>query len=143
MDEPILQPKSLNIVRRRIYSTRPTPAPLSETLSLERKISIAITKELNKCGCSAPTNLQIQVNPTTRTVSLTTPPTVESSEYINYLAPMTAALKSVIPEALQDYTEFRQAPTETQVIIHGIAVAPTNNDAETLSSIIKESLSIG
>ena len=56
---------------------------------------------------------------------------------------MTAALKSVVPEALQDYTEFRQAPTEIQVIIHGIAVAPTNNDAETLSLIIKESLSIG
>ena len=143
MDDPILQPKSLNIAKRRIYSTRRTPTPLSEALSLEPKISIAITKELRKCGCSAPTNLQIQVNPTTGTVSLTTPPTVESSEYINYLAPMTAALKSLVPEALRDYTEFRQAPTETQVIIHGIAVAPTNNDAETLSSIIKESLSIG
>ena len=67
---------------------------------------------------------------------------VESSEYISYLVPITTALKSVVPETLRDYTEFRQAPTETQVIIYGIAVAPTNNDSETLSSIIKESLSI-
>ena len=71
-DDPVLQPKSLNIGGRRIYSTRPIAAPLSEALSLEPKRSIPITKELRKCGCSAPTNLQIQVIPTTGTVSLTT-----------------------------------------------------------------------
>ena len=71
------------------------------------------------------------------------PSLVESSEYIDYLTPMTAALKSVVPQTLRDYAEFRQASTETQVIIHGIVVAPTRDNAETLSFIIKDCLSIG
>ena len=71
------------------------------------------------------------------------PSLVEFSEYIAYFAPMTAALKSVVPETLRDYAEFRQASTETQIIIYGIVVAPTKNNAETLSLIIKECLSIG
>ena len=67
---------------------------------------------------------------------------VEASEYANYLVPMTAALKSALPEILREYAVFRRAPTETQVIIHDIAVKPTANNPKTLSSIVKESLSV-
>ena len=143
MDDLVLQPKSLNIAQRRICSTSLTPAPLREALSLEPKIIIAITKELRKCDCLVPTNLQIQVSPDTGTVFLTTAHKLESSEYINYPAPIMAALKSVMPKALRNYKEFREAPIGTQVIMHRITVAPTNNDTKTLSSKIKESLSIG
>ena len=140
---PVLQPKSLNIARRRIYSTRATPTPTPEALNLEPRISIALTKELKKCGCSAPANLQVQVNPTTGTISLTATPTIEASQYENYLKPITVAVIATLPETVRDYTKFRLAPTTTDVVIHGIAVAPTANDPETLASIMKESLQVG
>lgn len=120
-----------------------TPTPLLEALSLEPNISVALAKELKKCGCSAPTNLQIQIHSTTSIVSLTTPPTVESSEYNNYVAPMTAALLGAIPESLRNYTEFRQTPIVTPVVIHNISLASTTNDPETLKSIMKECQYIG
>ncbi|PWW75878.1 hypothetical protein C7212DRAFT_364018 [Tuber magnatum] len=86
------QPKALNTACRRIYATRKDPAPLADSAKLEANISVAIAKELQKCGYTAPTNLQIQINPNSGTVSLTTLPTVDSKAYENYLAPMSMAL---------------------------------------------------
>ena len=65
--------KNTMIAKRRIYPTRATPKPLAESMKLEPKISITITKELQKCGCSAPTNLLIQINLINGTISLTNP----------------------------------------------------------------------
>jgi len=72
------RPKTIIIARRRINPTRATPIPLPNSARLELQISIVIAKELRKCGCSAPTSLRIQINATTVTVSLTTPPGAES-----------------------------------------------------------------
>jgi len=72
--------KNTRIVKRGIYATRATPAPLHKASKLEPKISISITKELQKCGCSASSNLQIQINSTNSTVSLTTAPGIQAVE---------------------------------------------------------------
>jgi len=90
-------PKRITIARRRIYATCATPIPRPNSAKLEPQISIAIAKELQKCRCSAPTNLQIEINATTGTVSLTTPLGAESIEYTSCLAPKTTALKAVLP----------------------------------------------
>jgi len=125
------------------HASHTTPIPLPNSAKLELQISIAIAKELQKCGCSAPTNLQIQINVTTSTVSLTTPPGAELIEYTSYLAPMTMALNAVLPEGLQDYMEFRRAPTHSQVVIHGLSLEATSNDEETMLSVMKNSLFVG
>jgi len=140
---PAACPKTITIARRRIYATHATPIPLPNLARLQPQISIAIAKELQKCGCSAPTNLQIQINATTSTVSLTTPPGAESIEYTSYLAPMTTALNAVLPESSQDYMEFRRAPTDSQVVIHGLAREATSDEEETMLSVMKESLFVG
>jgi len=140
---PAARPKTITIARRRIYATRATPIPLHNSARLEPQISIAIAKELQKCGCSAPTNLQIQINATTGTVSLTTLPGAESIEYTSYLAPMTTALNAVLPEGSQDYMEFRRGPTDSEVVIHGLALEATSNNEETMLSVMKESLFVG
>jgi len=140
---PAALPKTITIARRRIYATRATPIPLPNSAKLEPHISIAIAKEVQKCGCSAPTNLQIQINATTGTVSLTTSPGSESIEYTRYLAPMTTAMNAVLPEGSQDYMEFRRAPTDSQVVIHGLSLDATSNDEETMLSVMKESLFVG
>jgi len=139
----VSRPKNTTIAKRRIYATWATPAQLPEASKLETKISTAITKELQKCGCSAPTNLQIQINPTNGTVSLTTAPGTEAAEYMNYLAPMTTALSATLPEAARDYKEFKRAPTDTQVVIHGISLEATSNEAGSLYTVMKESLFLG
>ena len=139
----VVRRKTVTIARRRIYATPATPTPLPNSAKLEPQISITIAKELKKCGCSAPTNLQIQINATTGTVSLTTPPGAESIEYTNFLTPMTTALNVVLPEDSQDYMEFRRAPTDSQVVIHGLSLEATSNDAETMLSVMKESLFVG
>jgi len=46
--------KNATIAKRRIYTTRAMPAPLPEASKLKPKISMAITKELQKCECSVP-----------------------------------------------------------------------------------------
>jgi len=140
---PAARQKTITIARRPIYATRATPIPLPNLAKLEPQISIAIAKELQKCGCPAPTKLQIQINATTGTVSLTTPPGSESIEYTSYLAPMTTALNAVLPEGSLDYMEFRRAPTDSQVVIHGLSLEATSNDEETLLSVMKESLFVG
>ena len=117
--------------------------PLPNSAKLEPQISITITKELQKCGCSAPTNLQIQINATTGTVSLMTPPGAASIEYTKYLTPMTTALNAVLLEGLQDYMEFRRGPTDSQVVIHKLFLEATSNNQETMLSVMKESLFVG
>jgi len=62
---PAGYPKTVMIARRHVYTTRATPIPLPNSAKLELQISIAIAKELQKWGYSAPTNLQIQNNATT------------------------------------------------------------------------------
>jgi len=140
---PAARPKTIPIARRCIYATRARPIPLPNSAKLELQISKAIAKELQKCGCSAPTNLQIQINATIGTVSLTNPPGSESVEYTSYLAPMTAALNAELPEGSQDYMEFRRAPTDSQVVIHRLSLEATSNDKETMLSVMKESLFVG
>ena len=137
------RPKTITIVRRCIYATRATPIPLPNSARLKPQISIAIAKELQKCGCSASTNLQMQINATTSTVSLTTPPGAESIKYTSHLAPMTTALNTVLPEGSQDCMEFRRAPTDSPVVIHELPLEVTSNDEETLLSVMKKSLFIG
>ena len=141
--QPAPRPKTITIARRRIYGTRATPIPLPNSAKLEPQINIAIAKELQKWECSAPTILQIQINATTGTVSLTTPPGSELVKYTSYLAPMTTALNAVLPEGSQDYMEFRRAPTNSQVVIHGLSLEATSNDEETMLSVMKESLFVG
>jgi len=139
----VSRPKNTTIAKRQIYATRATPAPLPQAPKLEPKISMAITKELQKCGCSAPTNLQIQINPTNGTLSLSTAPGTEADEYTNYLAPMTTALSATLPEAATDHKEFKRAPTDTQVLIHGISLEATSNEEDSLYTVMKESLFLG
>jgi len=103
----IFRPKNATSGKRRIDATRAMPAPVPEASKLHPKINMAITKELQKCGCSAPTNLQIQINPTNGTVSLNTVPGTKPAEYMNYLAPMTTALSVTLREAARDYKEFK------------------------------------
>ena len=134
----------MTIAKRRIYGTRITPKPLADSSKLEPKISIAITKVLQKCGCSVPTNLEIQINSINRTISLTTPSGTKATEYTNYyLAPMTAALTATLPEDAKDYKEFRRGPTDTQVVIHDISLKATSNEDDILYPVMKESLYIG
>jgi len=64
----------------------------------------------------------------------------DSIEYSNYLTPTTTALNAVLPESSQDYMEFRRAPTDSQVGIHGLSLEATSNDEETMLSAMKESL---
>jgi len=104
---------------------------------------MAITKQLQKCRCSAPTNLQIQINPTNGTVSLTTAHGTKATEYMNYLEPMTTALSATLPEAARDYKEFKRAPTDTQVVIHRISLEATSNKEDSLYTVMKESLFLG
>jgi len=80
------------------------------------------------------------MNSTTGTISLMTPLEAGSVKYTSYLALMTTALNATLPEGLQDYMEFRRAPTDSQVIIHEISLEATSNDDETLLSVMKESL---
>jgi len=53
---------------------------------------------------------------------------------------MTTALNAVLPEGSQDYMEFRRARTDSQVVIHGLALEATSQDEETMLSVMKESL---
>jgi len=39
--------------------------------------------------------------------------------------------------------EFRRTPTDSQVVIHGLALEATSNDEETLRSVMKESVFVG
>jgi len=139
----VSRPKNTTIAKRRMYPARATPAPLPEASKLKPKISMAITKELQKCGCSGPTNLQIQINPTNGSVSLTTAPSTEAAKYMNYLAPMTIALSATLPEAARDSKEFKRAPTDTQVVIYGISHEATSNEEDSLYTVMKESLFLG
>ena len=56
---------------------------------------------------------------------------------------MTTALNAVLPEGSQDYMEFRRAPTDSQVVIHGLSLEATSNEEETMLSFMKESLFVG
>jgi len=56
---------------------------------------------------------------------------------------MTTALNAVLPEGAHDCIEFRRAPTDSQVVIHGLALKATSNDEETMLSVMKESLFVG
>ena len=101
--------KTVTIGRRCIYATCTIRIPRPNLAKLEPRIRITIVKELHKCGCSAPTNPQIQINVTTGTISLTTLPAAESIEYTCYPASMTIVLNAELLEGLQDYMEFRRA----------------------------------
>jgi len=96
--------------------------------------------QLQKCRCSAPTNLQIQITPTNGTISLTTAPGTEAAKYMIYLAPMTTALSATLPEAARDYKEFKRAPTDTQVVIYRISLEGISNEEHSLYTVIIESL---
>jgi len=74
---------------------------------------------------------------------LTTAPGTEAAEYTNYLAPMTTALSAKLPEAAWDYKEFKQAPTDTQVVIHGILLEATSNEEDSRYTVMTESLFLG
>lgn len=56
---------------------------------------------------------------------------------------MTAALTAALPDDVRDYKEFQRAPTDTQVVIHGISLEATSNEDDTLYTVMKESLLIG
>jgi len=140
---PAVHLKTITIARRRIYATRATPRPLPSSAKLEPKISIAMAKELQKCGCSAPTNLQIHINATTSTISLTAPPGSEPIKYTGYLAPRTTTLNAILPEGSQNYMEFRRASADSQVVIYGLSLEALLNEEETLLSLMQESLFVG
>ena len=56
---------------------------------------------------------------------------------------MTTALSATLPEAVRDYKEFKRAPTDTQVVIHGISLEATSNEEDSLYTVMKESLFLG
>jgi len=43
----------------------------------------------------------------------------------------------------RDYKEFKRAPTDTHVVIHGISLEATLNEEDSLYTIMKESLFLG
>jgi hypothetical protein len=126
--------------RRRLFATRTVIAPVPEAKKLEPNVSIAIAKRLRECGCTAPVNLQVQFNQNNGTLSLTTAQGTGAAEYTKFLTPITEAVNGCLPDEEPKYNTFRRAPTDCQVVIHGVALMAITNDQESMAKVMSDTL---
>lgn len=134
--------KSTNVARRKLFATRTVAKPLADTAGDEAKISLAVATVLNGCECKAPTNLQVFSNKTNGTITLTAPPGNDSGQYAKYIDKITEALNSAIGSDEPKYLPFRRAPTDVDVIIHGVSLSAIPNNTKDLEEEVKQTFRV-
>jgi len=137
------KPKQVvNVARRKLFATRTTAKPLADPAREEARISLAVATVLTGCECKAPTNLQVFSNKTNGTITLTAPAGTDSGQYAKYIDKITEALNGTIGPDEPRYLPFRRAPTDVDVIIHGVSLTAIPNNDKDLEEEVKKAFNV-
>jgi len=131
-----------NIAKRKLLATRITAKPLADPAGEEAKISLAVATVLTGCECKAPTNLQVFSNKTNGTITLTAPSGTDSGQYAKYIDKITEALNTSIGPEEPKYLLFRRAPTDVDVIIHGVSLTAIPNNTKDLEDEVRKAFRV-
>src|SRR5437868_14652375 len=112
--------KPVNMAKRKLFATRSAIMLLTDSAKEEALIAKAIATTLTKCECKAPTNLQVFSNKINSTITLTAPLGVNSGNYAKYLEKLTNTLNETIGTELAHYLPFCRAPTDVDILVHGV-----------------------
>ena len=132
----------MNVARRKLFATRTTAKPLAVPAREEARISLAVPTVVMGCQCKAPTNLQVFSNQTNGTITLTTPASTDSGQYAKYIDKITEALNGTIGPDKPRYLPFRRAPTNVDVISHGVSLTAIPKKDQDLEEEVKKAFNV-
>ncbi|KAH0603150.1 uncharacterized protein H6S33_008154 [Morchella sextelata] len=112
--------KTLPAVQRRFFATRQKPEPIESPETLAAELSVTFGKFMASQNQVAPvTALTVTINQR-GAVTILSAPTVPSSVYATFFEAMTAILNNRVNTEHNPFNNFRPAPTDVDIAIHGI-----------------------
>jgi hypothetical protein len=133
------KPKNLPVAQRRFFATRSSPTPIPEHEQWTAKLPVIAASYLKSIGCNLPLALTAAINQN-GTISLTANPTTPATAFQPYFSPLAKHLSTLLKLDPHPLTDFKPAPNNSEVAIHGIPLFALPTEPKDLDEAMKSAV---